>query len=75
MNQTRIKIIIPYFGHWPEWINLFLQSCAYNADIDWLFYTDCGEPEVRPANTEFITIRFVDYKKQVSEKKDQPSSK
>ena len=68
MKKTSIKIIIPYFGQWPEWINLFMCSCQYNPDIDWLFFTDCDEPDIKPPNTSFIHITFNDYKKLVSEK-------
>ena len=68
MKHSSIKIIIPYFGQWPEWINLFMLSCQYNSDIDWLFFTDCDEPEIKTHNTSFIHIAFNDYKKLVSEK-------
>ena len=68
MKHSTIKFIIPYFGHWPEWINLFMQSCQYNPDINWLFFTDCGEPEFKAPNTHFIHIEFKDYKALVSKK-------
>ena len=42
---ARVLILIPYFGAWPPWMALFLESCRWNADIDWLFLTDCGPLE------------------------------
>jgi len=36
-----ILIIITYFGKWPEWFPIYLESCRQNPTIDWLFHTDC----------------------------------
>ena len=68
MTLSSIKIIIPYFGQWPEWINLFMQSCEYNPSIDWLFITDCGFPDIQPVNTQFMETSFDEYKAQISTK-------
>jgi len=68
MTLSSIKIIIPYFGQWPEWINLFIQSCQYNPSIDWLFVTDCGRPDIQAENIEFFNISFNDYKALISRK-------
>lgn len=67
MNNTRIAIIVPYFGRWPEWIDLYLFSCARNSFIDWHFFTDC-EPKQQKKNVFFTYLSFEDYCKQVSEK-------
>ena len=61
-------IIIPYFGQWPFWFSVFLESCRYNAQVSWLFYTDCGVPDQIPDNTEFVEISFANYKECVSER-------
>jgi hypothetical protein len=53
---------MPYFGRWPEWINLFIESCKWNPDVRWRFYTDCGEPENKIGNVEYVHISFEDYK-------------
>jgi hypothetical protein len=37
-----IIIVITYFGKWPEWFPIFLESCRQNPTIDWLFHTDCN---------------------------------
>lgn len=36
----KIAIVIPYFGQFPSYFSLFLKSCSYNPDIDWLIFTD-----------------------------------
>lgn len=37
-----ICIIVVYFGGWPIYFDLFLNSCANNPDIEFLFFSDCG---------------------------------
>ncbi|HAD31294.1 MULTISPECIES: DUF6625 family protein [unclassified Methylophaga] len=68
MQHQKIIKIIPYFGQWPEWFELYLLSCMHNPDIDWLFYTDCQIPEKSPRNVRFVNISFLDYKKLISER-------
>lgn len=60
--------LIPYFGRWPDWFELYLLSCRYNPDVDWLFFTDCEVPVTAPDNVRFIQISFSDYKDLVSER-------
>lgn len=57
----RILFIIPYFGCWPFWMPLFLESCRRNADIDWLLFSDCGVPENLPPNVTVETTTFEAY--------------
>lgn len=72
MLRYKIAIIIPYFGKFPEWIDLFLYSCSRNAklsegiEVDWLIFTDCVLPERIYPNTHFIQISFKDYCNRVS---------
>lgn len=65
--MNRIAIIIPYFGKWPEWIDLYLFSCAHNSEIDWHFFTDC-EIKIKGDNIFFYSISFFDYCKLVSDR-------
>ncbi|GAM16241.1 DUF6625 family protein [Mesobacillus selenatarsenatis] len=66
--MKKILIIIPYFGEWPSWFNLYIESCKNNPSIDWLFFTDCDEPENKAENIKYHKITFADYKKIVEEK-------
>ena len=36
-----IILIIPYFGKWPIWMELYLDSIKRNETIDFFFITDC----------------------------------
>ena len=61
-----LRLIIPYFGEWPAWFQLYLQSCAANLTIDWLFFTDCTPPTHAPPNVRFECISLRGYAKLVS---------
>jgi hypothetical protein len=60
--QQWLIMLMPYFGRWPQWINLFVESCKWNPDVRWRFFTDCGEPENKAANVEYVHLGFDDYK-------------
>lgn len=66
MASKSIVLVIPYFGRWPNWFSFFLESCNYNPDIDWLFYTDCPIPDGKPPNVRFNQLSFDEYKRFVS---------
>ncbi|MDR0528839.1 MAG: hypothetical protein LBG69_04425 [Zoogloeaceae bacterium] len=66
--MSTICILIPYFGRWPFWTPFFLESCRKNPDIDWLFFSDCGQPDDLPDNVRVQPIRYEDYLALISEK-------
>lgn len=67
MNKiSKICIVIPYFGEWPEWMNYFLLSCKYNPSINWQFFTDCGLPDVASENLTFHQMTLADFNKLAS---------
>ena len=65
-SNNSIAIIIPYFGRWPEWIELYFYSCNQNRSIDWFFFTDCDIPKTSFKNLHFESISFEAYCKNVS---------
>ncbi|MNZ99499.1 hypothetical protein D3C78_1188280 [compost metagenome] len=46
----------------------FLESCRYNPDIDWLFFSDCGAPDNLPGNVVIQPMTFAGYCQLVSER-------
>jgi hypothetical protein len=58
---TSIVILIPYFGQWPFWINIFIASCKANPTIHWRIYTDCGGVSDCPDNVQLIAMSFAEY--------------
>lgn len=68
--MKKVIMLMPYFGVWPIWFNLFIESCKYNPTITWLFITDCGEPENKSDNVHYIHMSWVDCINLVSNKLD-----
>ena len=68
-NNYKMKtaILIPYFGKFPVWFDLYMYSCSRNPRIDFLFFTDCELPERIYDNTMFYKTDFDSYCKRVSE--------
>ncbi|MES2417961.1 MAG: DUF6625 family protein [Bacteroidota bacterium] len=54
LTQNKVILLLPYFGRWPEYFTLYLNSCNYNKWMDVLFLTDCPIPENYPPNVRFI---------------------
>lgn len=63
-------LVIPYFGEWPKWFDLYLYSLGKNPSLDVLFFTDIPTKKLLflPENAKFIEVSFEDYCKKVSEK-------
>jgi len=57
-----LAIIAVYFGRWPPWIEFFIETCKWNADVHWFIYGDCGAIENRADNVVIRPISFADYK-------------
>lgn len=66
--QASIVILMPYFGSWPFWMELFLASCRKNPSIDWYFFSDCGKLDSFPGNVKYQEMSFEEYKTLVSER-------
>jgi len=65
-NLKIAALIIPYFGKWPVWIDLFLHSCGKNTAFDFYIFSDCEKPEITYDNVFFNKISFQDYCQKVS---------
>lgn len=39
--MNKIILLIPYFGKWPVWMELYLDSVKRNNSVDFHFITDC----------------------------------
>ena len=53
-----IAFIIPYFGKFNNYFNLWLNSCANNPSVDWLIFTDCTDKYEYPNNVKIEYITF-----------------
>lgn len=64
--MNKIAIIIPYFGKWPEWMDLYLFSASIQKNIDFLFFTNCEIPTKVYKNTIFHKTDYKSYCKRIS---------
>lgn len=60
--MKKVAVVIPYFGNWPEWFNVFLETCRHNSSIEWVFFTDCSVPKKVPKNTKFKSMKLEGFK-------------
>lgn len=70
--MRKAVLILPYFGKFNNYFNLFLRSCSYNTDFDWLIFTDDDTKYNYPENVHRIQMDFEQFKKLAQEKFDFP---
>ena len=57
-------LIIPYFGTFPNYFNLWLASCAYNKDYNFYIYTDIDTSCILHSdNVKFISCTLDEIRK------------
>ena len=54
----RIALILPYFGHFDSMFPLWLESCRYNTDFEWIIFTDDNRTFDYPDNVKVVYISF-----------------
>ncbi len=63
--MSKCTFIIPYYGNFPNYFQLFLNSCKYNPDFEWLIFTDNHESYDWPANVHVHHETFKDMQERV----------
>ena len=64
-SKYRINFIIPYFGHFPSYFQLFLNSCERNPDIDWTIVTDNKKEYRYPENVHIVYSQFSEVQERI----------
>jgi len=64
----RPVFLLPYFGAWPVWFPLFLESCSTNPSFAWKIYGDHNYEGKWPENVHFQNLKLSDFHA-LSEKK------
>lgn len=64
-HHPSILLIIPYFGSFPNYFNLWLQSCAANPSINWLIITDNQQKYNYPTNISVQLQSFDQLRKRI----------
>lgn len=62
--------IVPYFGQFPNYFQLFLRSCSINKDYQWLIITDNKEKYSYPKNVKKIDMSFQQLREKFQDKFD-----
>lgn len=60
--MNKVAIIIPYYGKWPTYLDLFLSSVHHNQEfVDVLLFTDLQlDKKNVPANIQLVDLSFED---------------
>jgi len=59
-HDHRICILIPYFGSWPRWTHVFLETCRWNPSIDWCLLSDASPSQDLPPNVRVVSTTLAD---------------
>lgn len=70
MMQVKINFIIPYFGKFPNYMQLFLNSCAYNPGFTWTIITDNRKSYQYPDNVRVVYKTFDEIRRVIRNKFD-----
>ena len=68
INLKKIVFILPYFGKFNNYFDLFLKSCEYNESINWLIFTDDYKEYNYPANVKVHYMQFEELKTLIKSK-------
>lgn len=66
--MKKCVFIVPYFGKFPDMFPIFLKTCGFNRDFEWIFFTDIQEKYDYPDNVKVIYVKFEDLKKIIRNK-------
>lgn len=56
--MKRCAFILPYFGRFNNYFNLFLKTCGKNPSFDWIIFTDDTGKYSYPDNVKVVYITF-----------------
>lgn len=67
-KDFKVCIVIPYFGKMPSYFQLFLKSCEFNVDFNWLIFTDDNTEYRYPVNVKKVFMTFDECKNIIQSK-------
>lgn len=68
--MKKVAFIVPYFGKFNNYFDLWLKSCSYNQNYDWLIFTDNQGNYDYPDNVKIFNITFPKLKSLIQQKFD-----
>ena len=74
-NSSRLSsigLVLPYFGTFPNYFPLFLESCRKNPTVDWHIYTDSTVDYDYPDNVIVHRLTFGEFQARLQKSFDFP---
>jgi len=62
-SLPRVCFILPYFGKWPVWTPLFLESCSQNKGFTWLLFGNQKGLKNTPTNVKWQKMTLKEFNK------------
>jgi hypothetical protein len=56
-----IVFLMPWYGAWPAWLELYLESCRFNPTVNWIIFTDLERPAGLPDNVRHAPLSREDF--------------
>ena len=69
-KKKRVNFIIPYIGNFPNYFQLFLNSCGKNSSFNWTILTDNEEQYRYPDNVKKVYFTWEELQKHIKSKFD-----
>lgn len=67
--KKKLVLLVPYFGSFPNYFQLFLDSCNWNPCIDWIIFTDINTTNYKiPENVKIINLTLTDVNHLIAKK-------
>lgn len=76
-NSSRLSsigLVLPYFGTFPNYFPLYLESCRQNPTVDWHIYTDSTVEYDYPDNVIVHRLSFQEFRARLQQSFDFPIS-
>lgn len=70
----KVILVLPYFGTLPKYFPLYLSSCGYNRNFNWLIITDDHTNYLYPSNVRVVYKSFSEIREIIQTKFDFPIS-
>lgn len=70
----KLVFLVPYYGTFPNYFELFLKTCANNPDYNWLIISDVKKPCAYPDNVRHVELSWEALKELIQSKFDFPIS-
>jgi ribosomal protein S17E len=53
--MSKIAVVITFFGKFPAYMDYFIETCTYNKNLDFIFFTD----DTSYASSSFLNVKFI----------------